>query len=80
MICKNLLKEWKCDIVCFQESKLFSLNSYVVRNLWGILFLDWVALDAINIAEGGGGDYWFGTREFLKNLIVLLVYFLLMFY
>ena len=55
MVCKNLLKEWKCDIVCFQESKLFSLNSSFVRNLWGIQFLDWVALDVVNIARGGGG-------------------------
>ena len=55
MVCKNLLKEWKCDIVCFQESKLFSLNSFVVRNLWGIQFVDWVVLDAVNIAAGGGG-------------------------
>ena len=29
-VCKNLLKEWKCDIVCFQETKLSSLNSFVV--------------------------------------------------
>ena len=50
--CKNLLKEWKCDIVCFQESKLFSLNSSFVRNLWGIQFLDWVALDAVNTIGG----------------------------
>ena len=39
-ICKNLLKEWKCDIVCFQEIKLSSLNSFVVRSLWGSPFLD----------------------------------------
>ena len=55
VVCKNLLKEWKCDIVCFQESKLSSLNSSVVRNLWGISFLDWVALDVVNIAGEGGG-------------------------
>ena len=55
MVCKNLLNEWKCDIVCFQESKLSSLNSSVVRNLWGISFLDWVALDVVNIAGEGGG-------------------------
>ena len=51
-VCKNLLKEWKCDIVCFQETKLSSLNSLVVRSLWGSPFLDWVVLDAINTAGG----------------------------
>ena len=30
----------KCDIVCFQETKLSSLNSFVVRSLWGSPFLD----------------------------------------
>ena len=47
-VCKNLLKKWKYDIVCFQKTKLSSLNSFVVRNFWGCPFLDWVALDAIN--------------------------------
>ena len=76
-VCKNLLKEWKCDIVCFQETKLSSLNFFVVRSLWGSPFLDWVVLDAVNTARG---CYWFGTREFLKKLIVLLGGILLMFY
>ena len=54
-VCKNLPKEWKCDVVCYQETKLSSLNSSVVLSLWGSPFLDWVALDAMGIAEGGGG-------------------------
>ena len=67
-VCKNLLKEWKYDIVCFQETKLSSLNSSVVRSLWGSPFLNWVALDAVNTPRG---CYWFGTREFMKELTVL---------
>ena len=47
-VCKNLLKKWKYDIVCFQKTKLSSLNYFVVRSFWGCPFLDWVALDAIN--------------------------------
>ena len=39
-VCKNLLKEWKCDIVCYQETKLTSISSSVVRSLWGSSFLD----------------------------------------
>ena len=76
-VCRNLLKEWKCDIVCFQETKLSSLDSLVVQSLWGSPYLDWVALDAVNTT---GGCFWFGTREFFKKLIVLWVFFLLMFY
>ena len=29
-VCKNLLKEWRCDIVCLQETKLSLLNSGAV--------------------------------------------------
>ena len=30
---KNLLKGWKCDVVCFQETKLDSVNSAVLKSL-----------------------------------------------
>ena len=33
-VCKNLLKEWKCDIVYFQETKVVSIDSAFVRSLW----------------------------------------------
>ena len=32
-VCKNLLKEWKCDIVCFQETKISSINVAFVWSL-----------------------------------------------
>ena len=51
-ICKNLLKEWKYDIICFQKTKPSSLDSLIVRSLWGNPYLDWVALDVVNIAGG----------------------------
>ena len=33
VVVKNLLREWKCDIVCLQESKLDSTSSIMVKNL-----------------------------------------------
>ena len=45
--CKNLLKEWKCDIVCFQEMKVYSIDVAFVRSLWGSPFIDWAVLDAV---------------------------------
>ena len=41
-VCKNLLKEWKCDIVCFQESKLSSLNSLLFE-AFGVVH-SWIGL------------------------------------
>ena len=50
LIFSPFVNKSSCDIVCFQETKLSSLNSFVVQSLWGSLFLDWVALDAVNTA------------------------------
>ena len=38
--------------MCFQETKLDSINSVVVKSLWSSPFVDWVALDAIHTARG----------------------------
>ena len=51
-VCKNLLKEWNCDVVCFQETKVASIDSAFVRSLWGSPFIDWVALEAVQTSGG----------------------------
>jgi exonuclease III len=37
---RNLLREWKVDIVCFQETKLEVMSRSVVRSLWGCHHVD----------------------------------------
>ena len=61
---KNLLKEWKCEVVCFQETKLDCTNSVAVKSLWGSSFVDWETLDAIHTA--GGIIVIWDTRVFEK--------------
>lgn len=51
-VCKNLLKEWRCNIVFLLETKLFSLNSSLLQSLWGSPFTDWAILDAVQTSEG----------------------------
>ena len=51
-VCKNLLKDWKCDIVCLQETKVSSTDSVFVRSLWGSPFIDWAVLDAVQSSRG----------------------------
>ena len=46
-VCKNLLKEWKCDIVFFQETKVSSVDVAFVWSLWGSPFIDWAILDIV---------------------------------
>ena len=53
LVVTNLLKKWKCDIVCcLQETKLDSTSSNMVKSIWRSPFTDWVALEAICIARG----------------------------
>ena len=42
----------ECDVACFQEIKLDCTNSFVVKSLWGGLFVDWVVLDAVHTTGG----------------------------
>jgi exonuclease III len=38
---RDLLKEWKVDIIYFQETKLEVMSCSVVRSLWGCHHVDW---------------------------------------
>ena len=51
-VCKNLLREWRCDIVCLQETKLSLVNSVVLRSLSSSPFIDWAVLDKVQSFEG----------------------------
>jgi hypothetical protein len=48
----NLLKSWKVDIVCFQETKMVSVSSHFVHSLWGCPYVDWCHVDSRG-ASGG---------------------------
>lgn len=32
---KNLLRLWKVDVICLQETKLKSINRSIIRSSWG---------------------------------------------
>jgi hypothetical protein len=49
---RYLLKSWKADIVCLQETKLDLIDRKIVRSLWGIPHVDWVYLGSVG-ASGG---------------------------
>ena len=38
-VCKNLLKEWNCDVVCFQETKVASIDIAFVQSYGEVLSL-----------------------------------------
>ncbi|KAG6626350.1 hypothetical protein CIPAW_15G041600 [Carya illinoinensis] len=49
---RHLLREWKADIVCLQETKLKIISRNLVRSIWSCPYVDWVYLAAKG-ASGG---------------------------
>jgi len=49
---RNLLGEWKVDIVYFQETKLEAMSHSVACSLWGCHHVYWYCLDSKG-ASGG---------------------------
>jgi exonuclease III len=49
---RRLLREWKADIVCLQETKLEVISKEVIRSVWGCLYVDWLYLGSRG-ASGG---------------------------
>ncbi|XP_030929714.1 uncharacterized protein LOC115955640 [Quercus lobata] len=68
LVVRNLLREWKCDVICLQETKIASIDRQLVCSIWGCLYVDWVALDADQTA---GGVLIMWDRRVLEKLEVL---------
>ena len=39
-VLKKFLRDWKCDLVCLQETKLEEVSLSIVRSLWGHYSVD----------------------------------------
>ncbi|KAG6664208.1 hypothetical protein CIPAW_02G076700 [Carya illinoinensis] len=50
---RNLLREWKVNIVCLQETKMKQIDRRIVRSLWSGIHVDWVYL----ASHGASGVY-----------------------
>jgi exonuclease III len=44
---RNLLKLWKADIICLQETKLELVTRHIVRSLWSCHYVDWLFLGSV---------------------------------
>ncbi|KAG6668612.1 hypothetical protein CIPAW_01G183000 [Carya illinoinensis] len=49
---RNLLREWKANIVCLQETKLKMINMKIVKSLWSGIHVDWVCLASNGVLGG----------------------------
>jgi hypothetical protein len=49
---RNLLRQWKADIICLQETKLDLISNSIVKSLWGCQFADWCFLPSSGASSG----------------------------
>jgi exonuclease III len=49
---KILLRDWKADAVCFQETKVQLVTRELVQSLWGFVHVDWCSLGAQGASSG----------------------------
>ena len=49
---KRLLRQWKVDIVCLQETKLDMITTGLVQSLWSCPYLEWCHVDSIGVWVG----------------------------
>jgi hypothetical protein len=52
LLVRHLLRSWKADIICLQETKPDLITKGLVRNIWGIHHVDWLYLSSMG-ASGG---------------------------
>ena len=49
---RNLLRTWRADIVCLQETKLEWITKGIVRSIWGCPYVDWLYLGSERVSGG----------------------------
>ncbi|KAG6663989.1 hypothetical protein CIPAW_02G060000 [Carya illinoinensis] len=49
---KNLIRDWKADILCLQETKLKYVDRNIIRSLWNCTYAGWTSLPSKG-ASGG---------------------------
>ena len=49
---RNLIKLWKADVICLQETKMAEFSHQVIQSLWGNQHVDWTSLGSNGAASG----------------------------
>ena len=75
LVVKNLLREWKCDVVCLQETKVASMNRKLVCSLWSYPYLDWAVLE---VDRTSGGILLMWDKRVLDKVEVMVGTFLVL--
>jgi exonuclease III len=49
---RNLIRQWKVDVICLQETKMGKFDRKLIKSIWGCPHVDWISLGS-NGASGG---------------------------
>ncbi|KAG2697380.1 hypothetical protein I3760_07G102700 [Carya illinoinensis] len=62
---KNLIREWKADVICLQETKMKFIDKNIIRSLWNCFDAGWTTLDS----EGASGGIL--VEEYVGEFLVV---------
>jgi len=51
-VLKSFLRNWKCDLICLQETKLEDVSLSVIHSLWGHYSVGFTFLKAMGASRG----------------------------
>jgi exonuclease III len=71
---KGLIRDWKVDIVCLQETKLQHVTRELVRILWSCAHMDWCYLRSQGASRG---IMLMWDKRVVKKLKVCVGYFII---
>jgi hypothetical protein len=45
---RNLLRDWRCDVVCLEEMKIDHMDLMLVQSIWNNSYVGWEVVNAVN--------------------------------
>ena len=52
VLLRNVLRDWKCDLICLRETKMEDVEICDVRSIWGSQHVGFSVLRAVGTAGG----------------------------
>ena len=47
-----MMRDWRCDVVCLQETKLDHMDQMLIHSIWSNPYVGWEVVNAVNTAGG----------------------------
>jgi len=54
-VLRSFLRDWKCDLICLQETNLEDVLLSVISSLWGHYYVGFISLKEVGASRGSCG-------------------------